>query len=400
MFRAVGLARSVKQFGQKAQLRPLSVTNSSNSLIKNFKEAFKAEAEKEGVDDAIKKLEKQVSDDVKKAAQSEKYKKIKKETASGFESLTDKAGDLGKSIEDSKYGEQIKKSLDSVEKKLGGIYESVKNMEFTDRQSPEERMAVFTDDYVSPNYNPNVILRKRKEIDAEFRQMHYEADADSYGIAVHRDSILYEKFKSSAMGKRMDDVSDKIAASENTMLRGMVFLKSKASGSWTKLTSNKYNETIKAVRKIDKTFDQEHFVKFLEKEMIPIVLEAKAINDTEVIEDWCFDSPAQKFSIRHRERAKDKIRYFEKTINLQKIEILDAIVHDGMPTFSIQFETNTLMAYCDKDGNLIEQQGYPLPTEVYKTYNQWTICRDPMEPEPAAAWRVLECEEFSNKLAF
>ena len=40
----------------------------------------------------------------------------------------------------------------------------------------------------------------------------------------------------------------------------------------------------RAVRKIDKTFDQEHFVKFLEKEMIPIVLEAKAINDTEVIE--------------------------------------------------------------------------------------------------------------------
>ena len=80
--------------------------------------------------------------------------------------------------------------------------------------------------------------------------MHYEADADSYGIAVHRDSVLYEKFKSSAMGKRMDDVSDKIAASENTMLRGMVFLKSKASGSWTKLTSNKYNETIKYVTRV------------------------------------------------------------------------------------------------------------------------------------------------------
>ena len=78
MFRAVGLARTVKQLGQSAQLRPLSVTSSSNSLIKNFKEAFKAEAEKEGVDDAIKKLEKQVSDDVKKAAQSEKYKKLKK----------------------------------------------------------------------------------------------------------------------------------------------------------------------------------------------------------------------------------------------------------------------------------------------------------------------------------
>jgi len=54
---------------------------------------------------------------------------------------------------------------------------------------------------------------------------------------------------------------------------------------------------------MDRSFDQEIFVRFLEKEMIPIILESKAINDAEIIEDWCHDSPAQKFSIKHREDA-------------------------------------------------------------------------------------------------
>lgn len=93
--------------------------------------------------------------------------------------------------------------------------------------------------------------------------------------------------------------------------------------------------------------------------MIPIILEAKAINDVAVIEDWCLDAPAQRFAIKHREQAKNKITYYEKTINLQKLEILDGTVHDNMPAFQISFETNTLMAYTDKDGKVIEQEGYP-----------------------------------------
>jgi import inner membrane translocase subunit TIM44 len=175
-------------------------------------------------------------------------------------------------------------------------------------------------------------------------------------------------------------------------------------------------QIFRAIRQVDKKFDQEAFVQFLESEMIPIILEAKAINDVSVIEDWCLDAPAQRFAIKHREQAKNKITYYEKTINLQKLEILDGTVHDNMPAFQISFETNTLMAYTDKDGKVIEQEGYPKvsffflerknfhcclqPDEVYKSYHVWSVCRDPMEPEPSAAWRVLECETMDQKLAF
>ena len=81
--------------------------------------------------------------------------------------------------------------------------------------------------------------------------------------------------------------------------------------------------------------------------------------------DWCHDSPSQKFTLRHRQFEKEKIRYFEKTINLQKLEIIDALVHDNMPVFSVSFETHTLMAYQDKDGNLLTAKEYP---QVWRSF--------------------------------
>ena len=57
------------------------------------------------------------------------------------------------------------------------------------------------------------------------------------------------------------------------------------------------------MRRIDRTFDQENFVSFLEKEMIPIVLEAKALNNVEVVEarfyshSYKFKSRRKKFSV-------------------------------------------------------------------------------------------------------
>lgn len=53
--------------------------------------------------------------------------------------------------------------MGSVGDKVADIFDSVKNMELTMKQSPKERMAVFTDDYVSPNYTPPSLIRKRKQ---------------------------------------------------------------------------------------------------------------------------------------------------------------------------------------------------------------------------------------------
>lgn len=62
----------------KVGTRPVSTTVGNQNLFKNFQEALKKESQKEGIDDELKKLQKQVMEDQKKFAESEKYKKLKK----------------------------------------------------------------------------------------------------------------------------------------------------------------------------------------------------------------------------------------------------------------------------------------------------------------------------------
>lgn len=77
MFRSVGALRRVMQPSVGVP-RTLSVSQVSPSLIKNFQEAMKGEAKKEGLSDEIRKLKKEVDQDLQKAAESDKFKKIKK----------------------------------------------------------------------------------------------------------------------------------------------------------------------------------------------------------------------------------------------------------------------------------------------------------------------------------
>ena len=50
----------------------------------------------------------------------------------------------------------------------------------------------------------------------------------------------------------------------------------------------------RTIRKMEPDFSQDNFVLFLEKEMIPIILEAAALNDKDIVDDWAFDVASQK----------------------------------------------------------------------------------------------------------
>ena len=99
------------------------------------------------------------------------------------------------------------------------------------------------------------------------------------------------------------------------------FLKSNASSQWsfcpnlsiigkthpTLLHFSKgsfFKIPFRTIRQVDPNFTQDNFVRFLEKEMIPIVLEAAAMNDQEVVEDWALDAPSQKLLLSHNAAKK------------------------------------------------------------------------------------------------
>ena len=109
--------------------------------------------------------------------------------------------------------------------------------------------------------------------------------------------------------------------------------------------------------------------------MIPIVLEAAAMNDQEVVEDWALDAPSQKLLLSHNAAKKglqnslktfenniflEKLKFFEKTLALTRVELGQAKNQDdGTPVIQVSFETNKLMAFTDKDGNIATGDGTP-----------------------------------------
>jgi len=376
--------------------RNIHITRTSPSFFKNLKESIDKEAEKEGIKEDLKKTQidlEQIAQEQKikaeKFAESDKFKKVLKETETTSEKLAKNVQDVTKKI-----GLDSEKLMDGAEK----YFEKAKNYEFT--QTPEDRMAVFEDDYTALNYKA-VTPRLRKQIDDKYKNVVFDADTESEGIAVHRDYQIYERLKNSTMGKKLDDLSTRVSASESNFVRGGIYFTSKIGNKLSKLTTNDFNECMKTIRQVDPNFTQDNFVRFLEKEMIPIVLEAAAMNDQEVVEDWALDAPSQKLLLSHNAAKKEKLKFFEKTLALTRVELGQAKNQDdGTPVIQVSFETNKLMAFTDKDGNITSGDGVPQPDEVYKCYYEWVVVRDMMEPEPSAAWRVLECDSHAMKLAF
>ena len=56
----------------------------------------------------------------------------------------------------------------------------------------------------------------------------------------------------------------------------------------------------RACKKLDRNFTPDNLVTFLKGEMIPIILEAGALNDVDIVEDWCLDTAAQRILMRNR----------------------------------------------------------------------------------------------------
>ena len=128
--------------------------------------------------------------------------------------------------------------------------------------------------------------------------------------------------------------------------------------------------------------------------MIPTILEAGALNEVDIVEDWCLDTAAQRILMRkdfrilflkyflkfqiiskspknsHNVAKKEKLTYYERTLDLNKIDLAEAALEDGIPMLKITFETDKTMAFTDKNGNIVSGEGTPQPDDIYRCYHQ------------------------------
>lgn len=246
-------------------------------------------------------------------------------------------------------------------------------------------------------YQSPVKLRKRKEIlDIDTRA--YEPNTEAVGMELHKDSKFYESWQNF---KDNNQYVHKVIhwklqydESNNPIIRASRALTDKVSDIVGGLfQKTELSETLTEICKIDGTFDQKKFLRDCETDIIPNILEAMTRGDLEILKDWCHDAPYNLFAVPIKEAFSKGYRIDSKILDIDNVDLVMGKVMDQGPVLIITFQSQQIMCVRDKNSNVIEGDGEKIMRVTYV----WVLCRDPSEPNPAAAWKLLDISASSNE---
>lgn len=256
---------------------------------------------------------------------------------------------------------------------------------------------ISTSDIHGRVYQSPPKLRKRKEI-YETDIKAYEPNLDATGVELHKDSKFYESWKNF---KDNNQYVHKVLhwklqydESNNPIIRASRALTDKVSDIVGGLfQKTELSETLTEICKIDATFDQKKFLRDCESDIIPNILEAMTKGDLEILRDWCHDAPYNLFAVPIKEAISKGYKIDSKILDIDNVDLVMGKVMDQGPVLIITFQSQQIMCVKDRLGNVIEGDAEKIMRVTYV----WVLCRDPTEPNPKAAWRLLDISASSNE---
>lgn len=247
--------------------------------------------------------------------------------------------------------------------------------------------------YVSPTK-----LRKRTETSAIVHQKYYEPNTDATGVELHKDSKFYESWQNfkdnNPYVHKIMDWKLKFDESENPVIRASRALTEKVTDIMGGLfQKTELSETLTEICKIDNTFDTKRFLKQCETDIIPNILEAMTRGDLEILKDWCHEGPYNLFAIPIKEAYKKGYKIESKILDIDNVDLVMGKVMEQGPVLIISFTSQQVMCVKDTSGAVVEGDS----DKIMRVNYVWVLCRDTSEPDPRAAWRLLDLSASSNE---
>lgn len=239
-------------------------------------------------------------------------------------------------------------------------------------------------------------LRKRKEIESIERV--FEPNTEALGVELHKDSKFYESWQNFKNNNqyvhKFLDWKLQYDESNNPIIRASRALTDKVSDIVGGLfQKTELSETLTEICKIDPTFDQKKFLRDCETDIIPNILEAMTRGDLDILRDWCHDAPYNLFAVPIKEALSKGYRIDSKILDIDNVDLVMGKVMDQGPVLIITFQSQQIMCVRDKSGAIIEGDSEKIMRVTYV----WVLCRDPLEPNPKSAWRLLDISASSNE---
>ena len=401
------VALQVRQYSREPSRRQTFLSR----LYDNFREEMAKNKEmKESLKKFREEAEKLEQSEALKAAR-QKFESVEKEASKGSEVFKEKISTIKEKVQGvideagkteivkkaGKISEELGKTTHTISEKAqeiskSGAFQSISQAtkavkQEIDTTSMQGRV------YVSP---PK--LRKRTEINAVQQQKFYEPNVDATGVELHKDSRFYQSWQNfkdnNPYVHKVIDWKLKYDESDNPLIRASRLLTDKVSDIMGGLfQKTELSETLTEICKIDPSFDSKRFLKQCETDIIPNVLEAMTRGDLDVLRDWCHEGPFNLFAVPIKEAYKKGYKIESKILDVDNVDLVMGKVMDQGPVLIISFTSQQMMCVKDPTGQVVEGD----PDKVMRVAYVWVLCRDTGEPDPRAAWRLLDLSASSNE---
>lgn len=383
-------------------------------VIKNIKDEFSKDKE-------MKETLKKFREEADKLEQTEalkmarqKFQAVESETNKGTEVIKEKLeglkGKVQEVIEEASKTEIGKKAGqlgEEISKSAKGAAETLSETSYAIGKSDAFKKFTETAEVVREElgqtgihgrvYVPPKKLRKRNEIEySKDRQV--EANESATGIELHKDSKFFEswqnfKDKNPYMNKVLD-WKMKYDESDNPVIRASRMLTDTIGELvGAALYKTELSEALTKICKLDPTFNKGQFLRDCETDIIPNILEAMVTGNLEILKDWCHEAPYNVIATPIKEVRKLGYHLQSKILDIDNVELTMGKVIDQGPVLIISFITQQIMCVRDSKNTIIEGD----PEKVLRVSYIWVLCRDPTEPNPRAAWRLLDLSAKCNE---
>jgi len=321
------------------------------------------------------------------------------------ETVKEATESLGKVVKDTAESEFVKKSQEITKDISKGAQEaaakiSAQGEELSKTEIGQQATKVFTtvkSDLLqdlpreSRPYQRPEKLKRRTRPEGEKKAKVVEADDDTQDVVLHKDSKWQAQWKdfrdNNAVVTGIFSLKTKYDESDNVAIRTTRFVTDKLSDIFSDVFSqSEMAQTIAEITKIDPEFNKDNFMKELEFEIIPTVLEAYLSENKEILRDWCHDGAYNVLSALWKNNETMGIKNHSQLLDIRDVDLAVAKIMEQGPVFVITFQAQQTHYFTDRLGN-VKEGG---KNDIHSINYVWAVCRDQNIFEHRAAWKVLE----------
>lgn len=364
-------------------------------FVDNLKEEFNKNKE---MKDTIKKFREEAkkleeSDALKQAR--DKYRTIQDEGGKSSKILKEKLGELTEKVKESDLTKKAVEKSGQFYKAAQGVAHDISKNEAMKKVSENAKAIKHEIDEVTHissvrSYKPPKELRKRSEI-IQTEQKVYESNTEAQGVVLHKDSKWFQSWndfkENNSYVNKLFDLKAKYDESDNAFVRASKVVTDRfVSLFGAVLKKTEMSEVLTEIIKMDPNFDTNEFLKFVQTDIIPNVLESISRGELEILKDWCTETAFNVLSLPITTSKQLHMKYHTKIIDIHHVDIAAGKIMEQGPVLIVTFNAHQVMYVTDLKGVVIEGSKDTIKNVQYI----WALCRDQTILDPKSSWRLME----------